>query len=72
MIIDIQQNVQALQMWHNTGFIMRLHQDIKIKTIGNGEDVTWIAPFQSKGPPLITKHLTNSLYPFFENWQKIH
>ena len=60
----------ALQMWHNTGFILRLHQDIKIKTIGNGEDVSWIAPFQAKGPPLLTKHLTNSLYPFYENWPK--
>ena len=38
----------ALQMWHNTGFIMRLHQDIKIKTIGNGEDVTWIHLFKQK------------------------
>lgn len=60
----------AIQMWHNTGWIMRLHQDIKIKTIGNGEDLTFITPFQSKGPPIISKHLTHSLYPFFDNWPK--
>ena len=29
----------ALQMVQNTGWIMRLHQDVKIQTIGIGEDV---------------------------------
>ena len=45
MILDTQQSAQHLQMWHNTGFILRLHQDLKMKTIGNGEDITWIHLF---------------------------
>ena len=28
-------------MVQNTGWIIRLHQDIKIKTIGNGEDINF-------------------------------
>ena len=60
----------ALQMWHNTGFILRLHQDLKMKTIGDGEDLSWTTPFQSSKEPLVSKHLTHSLYPFFDNWPK--
>ena len=60
----------ALQMWHNTGFILRLHQDLKMRTIGEGEDLTWTTPFQSSKEPLVSKHLTHSLYPFFDNWPK--
>ena len=57
-------------MWHNTGFILRLHQDLKMRTIGEGEDLTWTTPFQSSKEPLVSKHLTHSLYPFFDNWPK--
>lgn len=60
----------ALQMWHNTGFILRLHQDLKMRTIGDGEDLTWTTPYQSSKEPLVSKHLTHSLYPFFDNWPK--
>ena len=45
----------ALQMWHNTGFILRLHQDLKMRTIGEGEDLTWTTPFQSSKEPLVSK-----------------
>ena len=60
----------ALQMVQNTGWIMRLHQDVKISTIGNGEDVKFDVPFQSQGEPIVQKHLTHAFYPFFENWPK--
>ena len=60
----------ALQMVQNTGWIMRLHQDVKIQTIGNGEDVKVDVPFQSNEQPIISKHLTHAFYPFFENWPK--
>ena len=60
----------ALQMVQNTGWIMRLHQDIKIQTIGNGEDIKFDVPFQSQGEPIVQKHLTHAFYPFFENWPK--
>ena len=60
----------ALQMVQNTGWIMRLHQDIRIRTIGNGEDINWIIPFQSQQEPIVSKHMTHSFYPFFENWPK--
>ena len=60
----------ALQMVQNTGWIMRLHQDVKIQTIGNGEDIKFDVPFQSQGEPIVSKHLTHAFYPFFENWPK--
>ena len=60
----------ALQMVQNTGWIMRLHQDVKIQTIGNGEDIKFDVPFQAQGEPIIQKHLTHAFYPFFENWPK--
>ena len=60
----------ALQMVQNTGWIMRLHQDIRIKTIGDGEDITWIIPYQSQQDPIVSKHMTHSFYPFFDNWPK--
>ncbi len=60
----------ALQMVQNTGWIMRLHQDIKIQTMGNGEDIKFDVPFQSQGEPIVQKHLTHAFYPFFENWAK--
>jgi len=60
----------ALQMVQNTGWILRLHQDIRIKTIGNGEDITWIIPYQSQQDPIVSKHMTHSFYPFFDNWPK--
>ena len=60
----------ALQMIQNTGWIMRLHQDVKIQTIGNGEDIKFDVPFQAQGEPIIQKHLTHAFYPFFENWPK--
>ena len=61
----------ALQMVQNTGWIMRLHQDVKIQTIGNGEDIKFDLPFQAQAQePVVQKHLTHSFYPFFENWPK--
>ena len=60
----------ALQMIQNTGWIMRLHQDVKIQTIGNGEDIKFDVPFQSQQEPIVSKHLTHAFYPFFENWPK--
>ena len=60
----------ALQMVQNTGWIMRLHQDVKIQTIGDGEDIKFDVPFQSQGEPIVSKHLTHAFYPFFENWPK--
>ena len=58
-------------MVQNTGWIMRLHQDIKIQTIGNGEDIKFDVPFQSQEEAIVQKHLTHAFYPFFENCQKI-
>jgi hypothetical protein len=60
----------ALQMVQNTGWIMRLHQDIKLKTFGDGIDLNFTIPFQSQQDPIVSKHLTHSFYPFFENWPK--
>ena len=60
----------ALNMVQNTGWIIRLHQDIKIKTIGNGEDITHISPFQSDKGQIVTTHMTHSFYPFFDNCPK--
>ena len=57
-------------MVQNTGWIMRLHQDVRIKTIGDGEDINWIIPFQSQQEPIVSKHMTHSFYPFFDNWPK--
>ena len=59
----------ALQMWHNTGWIMRLHQDVKIEV--KGENFRFINPSQSmNNMPLITSHQEQSMAPFFENWPK--
>ena len=61
----------ALNMVQNTGWIIRLHQDIKIKTIGNGEDITHISPFQSDKGQIVTKHMTHSFYLSLITGQKI-
>ena len=60
----------ALQMVQNTGWIMRLHQDIKLKTFADGEDINFDIPFQSQQQPIVSKHMTHAFYPFFENWPK--
>ena len=60
----------ALQMVQNTGWIMRLHQDVKIQTIGNGEDIKFDIPFQSQQEPIVSGHMTHSFYTFFENCPK--
>jgi len=60
----------SLQMAHNTGWIMRLHQDVKLQTMGNGEDIRFTVPFQGQGGDIVSKHLTHSFYPFFDNWPK--
>ena len=59
----------ALQMVMNTGWILRLHQDLKLNTIGDGADVNFTIPIQS-GSPIVSKHLTHGFYPFFKNWPK--
>ena len=43
----------ALQMVQNTGWIMRLHQDVKIQTMGDGEDIKFDVPFQAQGEPIV-------------------
>ena len=60
----------ALTMVQNTGWIMRLHQDIKLKTFADGEDINFDIPFQSQQQPIVSKHMTHAFYPFFENWPK--
>ncbi len=62
----------ALLMVQNTGWIMRLHQDVKLKTFGDGEDVNFATPFQAitGKNPIMSKHMTHAFYPFFENWPK--
>ena len=58
----------ALQLWHNTGWIMRLHQDIKIEMI-NGEHYRWITPVHDpKQPKLISHHIEEAIAPFFDKW----
>jgi hypothetical protein len=61
----------ALQQFHNTGYIMRLHTDIKIDV---SPDVTMYQSSIPGGNPetkeLITSHMEQSMYPFFENWPK--
>ena len=59
----------ALQLWHNTGWIIRLHQDVKIEVLDDG-NFRWTTPSQSMGQPLISSHQEQSMYPFFENWPK--
>ena len=58
----------SLQLWHNTGWIMRLHQDVKIEMI-NGEQVKWVTPVRDpKQPQLISSHMEGAMAPFFDKW----
>ena len=57
-------------MWHNTDIYIKITPRFKNENNSNGEDLTWITPFQSSKEPLVSKHLTHSLYPFFENCPK--
>ena len=61
----------ALQMYHNTGYILRTHTDILIDVSPDGQH------FQSSTPggnhdsrPIVSSHMDQSFYPFFENWPK--
>lgn len=62
----------GLQMWHNTGWIMRLHQDIKFEVVSEGEywNFTSSGDLSNSSKKMVTFHLTHSFYPFFENWPK--
>jgi hypothetical protein len=60
----------GMQMWHNTGWIMRLPYDIKFEVVTNGEYWDFVASDQSTKKRPVTFHLKHSFYPFFENWPK--
>tara|TARA_B100000029_G_scaffold419474_1_gene424983 strand:+ start:396 stop:1205 length:810 start_codon:yes stop_codon:yes gene_type:complete len=59
----------AIGLWQNTGWIMRLHQDVKIEILG-GTEYKWITPAETQQERLISWHMEQSLHPFFENWPK--
>ena len=59
-----------MQMWHNTGWIMRLPYDIKFEVVTNGEYWDFVSSDTSTKKRLVTFHLKHSFYPFFENWPK--
>ena len=61
----------ALQQFHNTGYIIRTHTDILLDVSPDGQH------FQSSTPggnqdsrPIVSSHMDQSFYPFFENWPK--
>ena len=60
----------GMQMWHNTGWIMRLPYDIKFEVVTNGEYWDFVASDTSTEKRPVTFHLKHSFYPFFENWPK--
>jgi len=59
----------GLQMWHNSGWIMRLHRDIKFKIVPSGECWDFVTPEDTQ-TKIVSFHLQHSFYPFFENWPK--
>jgi len=62
----------GLQMWHNSGWIMRLDKDIKFQVVGTPGGEYWDF-VTADGPNVkrpVTFHLKHSFYPFFENWPK--
>lgn len=58
--------------YRNQGYIVRLHQDVKIEVMSDGESFRWITPLEEKGEKesFISFHAEQNLYPFFENWPK--
>jgi len=58
----------GLQAWHNTGWIMRLHQDVRIQVMGQ-QGFKWITPIvDPEAPDLITYHSERAIAPFFDTW----
>ncbi|BCU95360.1 MAG: hypothetical protein CM15mV8_2040 [Caudoviricetes sp.] len=58
-------------MVQNTGWIMRLPQDVKISTIGNGEDIKFDVLFNHKENFIVQKHLTHAFYLSLRTENKI-
>ena len=58
----------GLQAWHNTGWIMRLHQDVRIQVMGQ-QGFRWITPIvDPDAGDLITYHSEKAIAPFFDTW----
>jgi hypothetical protein len=60
----------AMQLWHNTGWIMRLPYDIRFEVITQGEYWDFVAADKEIKKRPVSFHLKHSFYPFFENWPK--
>jgi len=62
----------ALQLYHNTGYILRTHTDIKLDVSPDGEYFQAMTPGggNQEKRPIVTSHMDQSFYPFFENWPK--
>ena len=64
----------ALQLFHNSGYIIRLHQDVIVDVAPDGNNFVVKSPEQQQQQQqhmrIITAHMEQSMYPFFENWPK--
>ena len=64
----------ALQLFHNSGYIIRLHQDVIVDVAPDGNNFVVKSPEQQlpqqQRMSIITAHMEQSMYPFFENWPK--
>ena len=60
----------ALQLYHNTGYILRAHTDIILDVSPDGQFFQSKTPAGQHDKPIITSHMGQSFYPFFENWPK--
>jgi len=61
--------------YRNQGYIVRLHQDVKIDVLGDDqESYRWQGPLNDKyldtKDEFINHHGEGNLYPFYENWPK--
>ena len=61
--------------YRNQGYIVRLHQDVKIDVLGDDEEsYRWQVPLNDKTigvkEEFINHHGEGNLYPFYENWPK--
>ena len=61
--------------YRNQGYIVRLHQDVKIDVIGGDDEIyRWQVPLEDKTigvkEEFINHHGEGNLYPFYENWPK--
>jgi len=60
----------ALQLYHNTGYILRAHTDIILDVSPDGQFFQSKTPAGQHDKPIITSHMGQSFYPFFKNWPK--